>query len=103
MGTVARARHLLSACVLVGVHATCAAASAHDRPPRSVVANYFRLPLAFEPNEGQADASEKFIARGAGYRLALAPNSIRLGLGLEAASRSVELRFIGAREEATAH
>ena len=32
------------------------------------------LPLTFEPNVGQADASVKFLARGRGYGLFLTPN-----------------------------
>ena len=32
------------------------------------------LPLSFEPNVGQADASVKYLARGRGYGLFLTPN-----------------------------
>ena len=31
--------------------------------------SYSKLPLAFEPNQGQADPSVKFLARGSGYTL----------------------------------
>jgi hypothetical protein len=34
---------------------------------------YGQLPLSFEANRGQADASVNFLARGAGYTLALSP------------------------------
>jgi IPT/TIG domain/Beta-propeller repeat/PKD domain len=35
----------------------------------SLVASLGRLPLAFEPNEGQVDPAVKFLTRGFGYRL----------------------------------
>src|SRR4029077_361718 len=38
---------------------------------RGVFAAYGRLPLAFERNRGQAGAGLRFVARGAGYGLAL--------------------------------
>ena len=38
---------------------------------RGALAAYGRLPLAFEPNQGQAGAGVRFLARGAGYGLAL--------------------------------
>jgi len=41
---------------------------------------YGKLPLAFEPNQGQTDASVKFLARGNGYTLFLTPSEIVLGL-----------------------
>lgn len=39
-----------------------------------------RLPLAFEPNVGQADPSAGFVSHGAGYTLALSPTRAVLGL-----------------------
>src|ERR1051326_3513527 len=36
-----------------------------------VVEAYGKLPLAFEANEGQADARVKFLSRGGGYTLFL--------------------------------
>ncbi|HWN09545.1 MAG TPA: SBBP repeat-containing protein [Pyrinomonadaceae bacterium] len=35
--------------------------------------NYGALPLSFEPNQGQADRSVKFLSRGKGYTLFLTP------------------------------
>ena len=37
----------------------------------SSVPDYGHLPLRFEPNVGQAPASVKYVARGAGYGIAL--------------------------------
>jgi hypothetical protein len=38
-----------------------------------VAAQYTKLPLAFEPNVGQANPEAKFLARGSGYELFLTP------------------------------
>jgi hypothetical protein len=43
--------------------------------PRGVLANYFRAPISFEPNQGQTEERVKFMARGAGYNLFLMPGS----------------------------
>jgi len=51
------------------------------RPPRrfhpqqatpQIVANYGKLPLSFEANQGQVDGQVKFLSRGQGYKLFLA-------------------------------
>ena len=46
---------------------------ANSRTGSEVVAEYGKLPLAFEPNLGQANPEAKFLARGAGYELFLTP------------------------------
>jgi hypothetical protein len=38
-----------------------------------IVANYGKLPLSFEANQGQADPQVKFLSRGQGYSLFLTP------------------------------
>jgi len=43
-------------------------------------ANYGKLPLNFEVNQGQADAQVKFLARGQGYSLFLTPAEAVLSL-----------------------
>jgi hypothetical protein len=59
---------------------------------------YAQLPLAFEANQGQADPSIDFLARGAGYQIALAADSIRLALPstTSASPQVVAMRFVGA-------
>ena len=47
-----------------------------------LVANYGRLPLAFEANEGQTNAQVKFLSRGSGYTLFLTPRDAVLSLVL---------------------
>lgn len=53
------------------------------------------LPLAFEPNRGQADARTKFVARGAGYRIFLTDREAVLALGATKDSW-VRMRPLGA-------
>ena len=43
-------------------------------PSSELVANYGKLPLGFEPNEGQSDGLVKFLSRGRGYSLFLTGN-----------------------------
>jgi hypothetical protein len=45
-----------------------------------LVANYGKLPLAFESNQGQTDQQVKFLSRGAGYSLFLTPTEAVLAL-----------------------
>jgi uncharacterized repeat protein (TIGR01451 family) len=52
--------------------------SAHAKPTAQAVLG--KLPLIFEPNQGQADPGVKFLARGAGYSLFLDPTSAVLAL-----------------------
>jgi len=69
-----------------------------------LVETYGKLPMRFEANQGQTDASVKFLARGAGYRLFLTGNESVIALtkpptmgsssGLE--STSLRLRLLGA-------
>ena len=47
---------------------------------QQVVETYRRLPLAFEANHGQTDASVKFLSRGNGYTLFLTANEAVLAL-----------------------
>ncbi|MEA2844141.1 MAG: hypothetical protein QOJ69_1812 [Actinomycetota bacterium] len=59
------------------------------------------LPLAFEPNRGQADAGTDYVARGPGFRLALGPAEATLDLsggdasGGDGAGTPLRLRLVG--------
>ncbi len=48
--------------------------------PTRLVANYGKLPLSFEVNEGQTDRAVKFLSRGSGYRLFLTGDEAVLAL-----------------------
>ena len=55
-------------------------------------------PLVFERNQGQSDASVKFLARGPGYGLFLTPEAVVVGLaaGADEAPARVTMRFVDA-------
>ena len=69
-----------------------------------VLANYGRLPLIFEPNQGQTDARVKFQARGSGYGLYLTAQEAVLALQRSAADRrhstgstsAISMKLVGA-------
>src|SRR5580704_3011769 len=64
-------------------------------------ANYGKLPLSFEPNQGQTDSRVKFLARGAGYGLFLTADQAVLTLRSAArVSSSVRMLLAGANSAA---
>jgi hypothetical protein len=52
-----------------------------------IVQNYGKIPLSFEANQGQADKSVQFLARGDGYGLSLTAQEAVLALHKPAAGR----------------
>jgi hypothetical protein len=68
------------------------------REPR-VVDNFRKLPLAFEKNQGQTAPAAEFVARGAGYSVALSQGDAHVALrrGKDSAPATVDLRLVGAR------
>jgi hypothetical protein len=87
-----------------------------DRWLPSAAASYGQLPLAFEPNQGQAAAPADFLAHGSGYTLLLNANQATLGLQraapqsssspnatqAPAATQVLAMRLVGAAANATA-
>ena len=65
-----------------------------------VVADHGGLPMAFEPNRGQADRSVRFLARGSGYGVFLTPTAAVLSLRNSAAATGdkaeIRVRLVGA-------
>ena len=60
-----------------------------------------RLPLAFEPNQGQTDERVRFLAHGAGYGIFLTPSEAVLSLhGSTAGSTVLEMRLNGVQPHA---
>src|SRR6185436_5383198 len=65
---------------------------------------YLRTPLAFEANRGQAASDVRFLARGSGYTMLLAPDAIEMRLHARASdaasarSAVVRMRFVGGAE-----
>lgn len=66
------------------------AASTQSGPPATTktLAAYGQLPLSFEVNRGQAHKSVNFLARGAGYTLALSPTEAVFALARPSDERS---------------
>jgi YVTN family beta-propeller protein len=54
--------------------------AAHRAVQARAVENYGKLPLSFEPNQGQTDPRVRFVARGSGYALFLTSNEAVLSL-----------------------
>jgi hypothetical protein len=77
-------RRLSSMAGMVGLtFLSTPALAAPTVPPESKIpmqANYGKLPLSFEVNQGQTDAQVKFLARGQGYSLFLTPTETVLSL-----------------------
>ncbi len=62
---------------------------------------YGRVPLAFEPNRGQAAEPVRFIAAGRGYRILLTDAAVVVALGgKDGVPRALAMRFEGASESA---
>ena len=88
-------RALFATGLIAATSFTQAGAAAAPSSPDSLQArnaqlaqHYAQLPLSFEANQGQAIASEKFLAHGSGYSLYLARNGVVLAL-CQAAQRAV--------------
>jgi hypothetical protein len=89
-GTLALTLSLLACVAVVAAlvksrsanHISCSvASSASLRPTDSELKHaYGKLPMAFEANQGQTDATVKYLARGSGYSLFLTPNEAVLAL-----------------------
>ena len=91
-------RTLIAAMTLLALCVAPAVAEAPPAEPHSQIATYpllatpdaatqarlntvySKLPMHFEPNEGQTDAQVKFLSRGRGYTLFLTPTEAVLAL-----------------------
>jgi hypothetical protein len=54
--------------------------SSQVEPKATLAANYGKLPLSFEANQGQADPQVRFTSRGSGYSLFLTDKEAVLSL-----------------------
>src|SRR5208283_4303200 len=70
-----------------------------DAASSRVVEDLHKLPLAFEKNQGQASSAVEYVARGAGYSVALTHANARISLrrDKDTATAMVDLRLMGAR------
>src|ERR1022692_1294890 len=102
----------LSVALLLSVAAPSSAASrpaAKTAPPEvqaRALANYGNLPLSFEENRGQADSQVRFLSRGSGYAILLAPSEVVLNVrapgkpGQPAKQSAIRMSFPGAKSSA---
>jgi hypothetical protein len=80
----------------------------NTRPSTQLAASYGKLPLHFEPNQGQLHESVRFVSRGRGYNLFLTSDEAVVALNQPsgqdqlAASDVVRLQLIGAKAAAVA-
>lgn len=69
-------------------------------PSTQIQASLARLPINFEPNQGQSDSAAKFVAHGSGYGLYLTPSKAVLTLSERSQNhvrqRAVEMQLSGA-------
>jgi hypothetical protein len=73
-----------------------------------IAAEFAQLPIAFEPNVGQAAADARFVARGPGYAVQIGATTTTIGvsstrrrhLRSERAANRLHLRFLGANTSA---
>jgi uncharacterized repeat protein (TIGR01451 family) len=71
--------------------------------PGQIRGAFGRLPMSFEPNQGQSDSRVKFLARGNGYGLYLSSAEAVLSLAEPSKGQSspvVEMQFEGANQAA---
>jgi hypothetical protein len=73
-----------------GAKAGTTAAPAPSDAAKHAAANYGKIPLSFEPNKGQTDASVKFLSRGSGYSLFLTKDEVVLNLERQKATAQAE-------------
>lgn len=79
-------------------HSTMAAAANANQPSSMSSASAInRLPLMFESNRGQSDASVRFLSRGAGFQAFFRDSSATIVVGKRASVQSsrVEISLIG--------
>jgi hypothetical protein len=65
--------------------------------PVDVQAEFGRLPIAFEPNQGQTDRRVKFQSRGIGYWLYLTRYEAVLALAANGEAAALKMRLLGAK------
>ena len=103
----------LTAGSMIAVAARPRTPSPAAKPSPALSASYAKIPMSFESNQGQADASVQFLSRGPGYRLALEPGGASFALhpavkpgtpevGNPAPATQLSLRLVGANAHAVA-
>src|SRR5580658_5002782 len=91
--------YALAIAILAPFNLHAAKSSRSAAPP--IVERLRSLPLAFEKNNGQAPAAAEFVARGAGYGVALSHGNAHISLqrGKAGVPAAIDLRLAGARND----
>ncbi len=76
-----------------------AAARRQAQQAARLQAAYGRLPLSFEPNQGQAPPAVRYLAHGAGYTLLLTAKGAVLALAGRGQRTTVRMRLAGVRQQ----
>jgi hypothetical protein len=90
-------------CLLSCLIVACVSPGPLDRaelPDHRLTPELARLPLAFEPNLGQAPAATRIVGRGPGLRIDLEAGGARLTPTRAPGARDIHLRWIGASSPA---
>ena len=98
-----RGAHARSAQIGHGAGAVAVPVPANRPSGSEVVAEYGKLPLAFEPNLGQANPEAKFLARGVGYELFLTPKESVFVLNTGEKKSVIAKQKSGLRPAASGH
>src|SRR5271154_7289822 len=88
--------------VLLPVVLTAATSEAASQPAKIgpiVAANYGKLPLSFEANQGQSDPQVRFTSRGNGYSLFLTDSEAVLALSRKEGSKGGEQKVTLSKAE----
>src|SRR5213082_2485701 len=83
-----------AATVVVWISAASAFDAASEAGPR-LIGDYGRIPIAFEPNRGQADPAVRYLARGNGYLVLLTDGETVIALQQGDRTRVAQMRFEG--------
>jgi len=85
----------------VGIHLASASPATDKATKAKVTAQYLKLPLSFEMNQGQTDPKVKALARGSGYGVFLTSNESVFVLGTGDKGQSVvRVKAVGANPAA---
>src|SRR5688572_863125 len=84
---------LCAALILILACLPGAAETGPNETPLRALEAFEKLPLGFEPNQGQADPEARFLSRAGGYTLSLATGEVVLELAAGGRTAETELRL----------
>lgn len=91
---------ILALASLTSLVSSANASAATTSAKNQIMDSYGKLPLSFEPNQGQARSEVKFLSQGHGYTLLLTQNEAVLALKPLQGSSIVRMKLLGANSSA---